>query len=71
MARPLAGVVGKVTETAVEVISEDADEAGALRPPLRLDVVASEATHKKLMLVRACVFMFCCNVYIHGACVCP
>lgn len=47
-----SGIVGKVTETTVEVISEDADEAGSLRPPLRLDVVASEATHKKLMLVR-------------------
>lgn len=62
-------MVGKVTETVVEVISEDADEAGALRPPLRLDVVASEATHKKLMLVRVCVSMFRSSVYVHGACV--
>ena len=53
----------------MEVISEDADEAGALRPPLRLDVVASEATHKKLMLVRVCVSMFRSSVYVHGACV--
>lgn len=48
---PCAGVVGKVTEVALEVVSDDADEAGDLRAPLRLDVVASEATHKKLMLV--------------------
>lgn len=40
-----------MTELTVEVISDDADDGGALRPPLRLDVVASEATHKKLMLV--------------------
>ncbi|CAM9164154.1 unnamed protein product, partial [Scytosiphon promiscuus] len=46
----ILGVVGKVTELAVEVISDDADDAGSLRGPLRLDVVASEATHKKLML---------------------
>ena len=61
-----------MTETAVEVVSEDADEAGALRPPLRLDVVASEATHKKLMLVRVWVLSmtFACGVYIHGWCVC-
>ncbi|CAM9793142.1 unnamed protein product, partial [Hapterophycus canaliculatus] len=38
-----------VTELTVEVISDDADDAGSLRGPLRLDVVASEATHKKLM----------------------
>lgn len=44
-------MVGKVTEATVEVVSEDADGAGSLRAPLRLDVVASEATHKKLMLV--------------------
>lgn len=73
LSRPPAGVVGKVTETAVEVVSEDADEAGALRPPLRLDVVASEATHKKLMLVRVgCVS----TTYAYGVCmyivgVCP
>lgn len=52
----VVGVVGKVTEATVEVISEDADEAGSLRSPLRLDVVASEATHKKLMLVRGVTY---------------
>ena len=59
-----------MTETAVEVVSEDGDEAGALRPPLRLDVVASEATHKKLMLVRGCVVSLACacGVYVHGGC---
>lgn len=41
-----------MSELTVEVISNDADDAGSLRGPLRLDVVASEATHKKLMLVR-------------------
>lgn len=44
--------MGKVTDTEVEIVSDDADEAGDLRTPLRLDVVASEATHKKLMMVR-------------------
>lgn len=50
-----AGIVGKVTEQTVEVLSDDVDNAESLRPPLRLDVVASAATHKKLMLVRAFV----------------
>ncbi|CAM9842860.1 unnamed protein product, partial [Choristocarpus tenellus] len=45
----ITGVVGKMTEQTVEIVSDDADDAGALRAPLRLDVVASEATHKKLM----------------------
>ena len=45
----MAGVVGKVTELTVDVLSDNADDAGSLRPPLRLDVVASEATHRKLM----------------------
>ncbi|CAM9387930.1 unnamed protein product, partial [Discosporangium mesarthrocarpum] len=45
----ITGVIGKTTEHAVEIISDDADEPAALRPPLRLDVVASEATHKKMI----------------------
>lgn len=53
-----AGIVGKVTERMVEVLSDDVDNAESLRPPLRLDVVASVATHKKLMLVRAFVKVY-------------
>lgn len=73
LSRSPAGVVGKVTETAVEVVSEDADEAGALRPPLRLDVVASEATHKKLMLVRVgCVSTtYAYGVRLYMVSMCP
>lgn len=42
----------------MEVLSDDVDNAESLRPPLRLDVVASVATHKKLMLVRAFVKVY-------------
>lgn len=45
------GVVSKVTDLTLELVSEDGDEAGSLRPPLRLDVVASDASHDKLMKV--------------------
>lgn len=35
----------------MEVVCDDVDDADGLRPPLRLDVVASDATYKKLIAV--------------------
>eukprot|EP00953_Heterococcus_sp_UTEX-ZZ885_P036607 18833-Heterococcus_DN1.PRE.1 len=46
----VTGVVGKVTDELIEVvIDDDAAEAEALKAPLRMDVLANEATHKKLL----------------------
>jgi superfamily I DNA and/or RNA helicase len=49
----VTGVIGKVTDEVLEVVvDDDAGEAEALKAPLRMDVLANEATHKKLLKVR-------------------
>ncbi len=45
----VTGIISKVTKTSIElIVSEGKDDDVVLEPPLRLDMLANEATHNKI-----------------------